>query len=95
MSAMLIEKYQRRLEEDRRYWVTRGIKRDRFFEAQNRSDLQETRHGGDTQRRTAHHSINRQPRIRQNPQFTDRSGLGNPDRRVNRPDVLRNGEESS
>jgi hypothetical protein len=25
-SAMLIEKYQRRLEEDRRYQVTRGIK---------------------------------------------------------------------
>jgi hypothetical protein len=33
-SAMLIEKYQRQLEEDRRYRVTRGIKRDRFFEAQ-------------------------------------------------------------
>jgi hypothetical protein len=30
---MLIEKYQRWLEEDRRYRVTRGIKRDRFFEA--------------------------------------------------------------
>jgi hypothetical protein len=38
-SAMLIEKYQRQLEEDRRYWVTRGIKRDRFFENQNRSNL--------------------------------------------------------
>jgi hypothetical protein len=36
MSAMLIEKYQRRLEEDWKYQVTRGIKRDRFFEAQNR-----------------------------------------------------------
>jgi hypothetical protein len=33
MSAMLIEKYQWQLEEDRRYWVTRGIKWDRFFEA--------------------------------------------------------------
>jgi hypothetical protein len=33
--AMLIKKYQRQLEEDRRYRVTRGIKRDRFFEAQN------------------------------------------------------------
>jgi hypothetical protein len=32
-SAMLIEKYQRQLEEDWRYWVARGIKRDRFFEA--------------------------------------------------------------
>jgi flagellar biosynthesis/type III secretory pathway chaperone len=31
--AMLIEKYQRRLEEDRKYRVTRGIKRDKFFEA--------------------------------------------------------------
>jgi hypothetical protein len=37
-SAMLIEKYQRQLEEYRRYWVTRGIKRDRFFKAQNRPD---------------------------------------------------------
>jgi hypothetical protein len=39
MSAILIEKYQRQSEEDRRYWVTRGIKRDRFFEAENRSNL--------------------------------------------------------
>jgi hypothetical protein len=38
-SAMLIEKYQRQLVEDRRYWVARGIKWDRFFEARNRSDL--------------------------------------------------------
>jgi hypothetical protein len=38
-SAMLIEKYQRQLEEDRRYRVARGIKRDRFFEAWNRLDL--------------------------------------------------------
>jgi hypothetical protein len=38
-SAMLIEKYQWQLEEDQRYRVTRGIERDRFFEAQNRSDL--------------------------------------------------------
>jgi hypothetical protein len=37
-SAMLIEKYQRKLEEDRRCRVTRGIKRDRFFEAQNLPD---------------------------------------------------------
>jgi hypothetical protein len=33
MSAMLIQKYQRQLEEDRRYRVTRGIKWDRFFKA--------------------------------------------------------------
>jgi hypothetical protein len=38
-SAMLIEKYQRQLEEDRRYRVARWIKQDRFFEAQNRSYL--------------------------------------------------------
>jgi hypothetical protein len=31
-SAMLIEKYQQELEEDRRYRVARGIKQDRFFE---------------------------------------------------------------
>jgi hypothetical protein len=42
-SAMLIEKYQQQLEEDRRYRVARGIKRDRFFEARNRSNLQATR----------------------------------------------------
>jgi hypothetical protein len=41
------------------------------------------------------HSTDREPRIRQNPWFTDRSGSGNPDRRVNRPDVLRKEEESS
>jgi hypothetical protein len=34
-SAMLIEKYQRQLEENRRYRVTRGIKRDIFFKARN------------------------------------------------------------
>jgi hypothetical protein len=38
-SAMLIEKYQRQLEEDRRYRVARWIKQDRFFEAQNISYL--------------------------------------------------------
>jgi hypothetical protein len=38
-SAMLIEKYQQQLEEDRTYRVARGIKRDKFFEAWNRSDL--------------------------------------------------------
>jgi co-chaperonin GroES (HSP10) len=35
-SAMLIEKYQRQLEEDWKYRVTRWIKWDRFFKAQNR-----------------------------------------------------------
>jgi hypothetical protein len=33
MSAMLIENYQRQLEQDRKYRVTRGIKWDRFFNA--------------------------------------------------------------
>jgi hypothetical protein len=47
MSAMLIKKYQWRLEEDRRYRVARGIKWDRFFEAHNRSDLQATQRGGE------------------------------------------------
>jgi hypothetical protein len=40
-------------------------------------------------------SMDREPGIRQNPWFTDRSGSGNPDRRVNRPDVQHDGEESS
>jgi hypothetical protein len=35
-SAMVIEKYQCQLEKDRRYWVTRGIKWDKYCEAQNR-----------------------------------------------------------
>jgi hypothetical protein len=37
-SAMLIEKYQWQLEEDWKYWVTRGIKRDRLFKAWNQLD---------------------------------------------------------
>jgi hypothetical protein len=40
-------------------------------------------------------STDQEPGIGQYPQFTDRSGSGNPDHRVNRPDVLRDGEESS
>jgi hypothetical protein len=36
--AILIKKYQWQLEEDRMYLVARGIKRDIFFEAQNRPD---------------------------------------------------------
>jgi hypothetical protein len=43
----------------------------------------------------AKHSTDREPRIRQNPRFTDRSSSGNPDCRVNHPDVLRDREESS
>jgi hypothetical protein len=41
------------------------------------------------------HSTDREPGIRQNLQFTDLLGSGNPYHRVNRPDVLRDGEESS
>jgi hypothetical protein len=52
MLAMLIEKYQRQLEEDWRYRVDRGIKRDIFFEARNRSNPQATRTGAEPQRRT-------------------------------------------
>jgi hypothetical protein len=40
-------------------------------------------------------STDQEPRIRQNPWFTDRSGSGNPDHCVNHPDVLHDGEESS
>jgi hypothetical protein len=40
------------------------------------------------------HSTDREPGIRQNPRFTDRSGLGNPDHCVNHFDVLRDGEVS-
>jgi hypothetical protein len=43
----------------------------------------------------AQHSIDREPGMRQNPRFTNRSGLGNPDHRVNRPDLMRDREESS
>jgi hypothetical protein len=93
--AMFIEKYQRQLEEDRRYQVTRGIKWDRFFEARNRPDQQRPWRTGEPQRRTVYDSTDQESGIRQNPQFTDRSGLSNPDRRVNHPDVLHNGEESS
>jgi hypothetical protein len=41
------------------------------------------------------HSTDQEPGLRQNPWFTDRSSSANPDHRVNRPDVLRDGEESS
>jgi hypothetical protein len=94
-SAMLIEKYQWQLVENRRYWVTRGIKWDRFFEARNQLDQQEPRCIEESRRRLAHHSTDREPGIRENPQFTDRSGSGNPYRRVNRPDVRHKEEEPS
>jgi hypothetical protein len=71
-SAMLIEKYQWQLQEDRKYRVTRGIKWDRFFEAQNRPDQQGPRRIGEPQRRTMWYSTDRKPKIRQNPQFADR-----------------------
>jgi hypothetical protein len=35
------------------------------------------------------HSTDREPGIRQNPRFMNRSGSGNPDHRVNCPDALR------
>jgi hypothetical protein len=41
------------------------------------------------------HSTDREPGIRQNPLFTDRSGSGNPDHHVNHPDVLHKEEEPS
>jgi hypothetical protein len=94
-SSMLIEKYQQLLEEDLRYWVTRGIKWDSFFKAQNRLDQWEPRHTKEPRRRMVHHYMDQEPRIRQNPRFTNESGSSNPDRCVNRPDVLRDGEESS
>jgi hypothetical protein len=67
MSAMLIEKYQQHLEEDRMYWVIRGIKQDILFEAWNRLDERGPCHTGEPQRRTVHHSTDRELGIRQNP----------------------------
>jgi hypothetical protein len=88
-SAMLIEKYQRSLEEDRKYRVIQGIKWDRFFEARNELDQWGPQRIGEPRRNTVQHSVDREPGIRRNPRFADRSGLGNPDHRVNHPDVLR------
>jgi hypothetical protein len=93
-SAMLIEKYQWQLAEDWRYQVTRGIKRDRFFEAQNQLDQREPWHIGESWRRLAHHSIDQAPGVRQNAWVTDRSGSGNPDH-CNRLDMLCKEEEPS
>jgi hypothetical protein len=81
------------LELDWRYQVTREIKRDRFFEAWNRLDQWGLHRTGEPRRRTVQHSTDREPWIRKNPRFTDRSGLGNPDRLVNRPDVLHEGTD--
>jgi hypothetical protein len=41
------------------------------------------------------HSIDSEPRIRHNSRFTDQSGSGNPDRRVNHPNVVHDREELS
>jgi hypothetical protein len=55
-SAMLIENCQRQLEEDRKYRVTRGIKRDRFFKDWNRPDQWGPWRIGDPRRRMMQHS---------------------------------------
>jgi hypothetical protein len=94
MSAMLIQKYQWQMEEDRRYRVTQGIKWDRFFEARNRLDQQAPRRTEESWTRMAQHSIDWEARIRQNPRFADRSDSSNLDCHVNRPDVLHDGELS-
>jgi hypothetical protein len=88
-SAMLIEKYQRQLDEDWNYRVTRGIEWDRFFEARNRPHQQGPWCIGEPRRRRMQHSTDWEPGIKWNPRFADRSGSGNPDHRVNHPDVLR------
>jgi hypothetical protein len=64
MSAMLIEKYQQQLEEDRRYQVTQGIKQDRFFEAQKQPDQWGPRHTGEPRWKIMQHSIDWEPETR-------------------------------
>jgi hypothetical protein len=64
MSAMLIEKYQCQLEVDCRYWVTRGIKRDGFFKAQNRLDQWEPGRTEESRRRLVQHSTDQAPEVR-------------------------------
>jgi hypothetical protein len=91
-SVMLIEKYQQQLEEDRRYRVARGIKRDRFFEARNRPGWQEIRRRGDIQGRLAQHSTDQEPEVRPASRFSAQSGSGKLDCRSNHPDVLREGK---
>jgi hypothetical protein len=95
MSAMLIEKCQWQLEEDWRYRVTRGIKRDRFFVARNRPGWQDIRRGGDIQGRLAQHSTDWEPGVRPASRFSARSGSSNLDCRSNHPDVLHDGEGPS
>jgi hypothetical protein len=92
---MLIEKYQRQLEEDRRYQVTRGIKWDRFFEARNRPSWQEIRRGGDIQGRLVQHYTDWEPGVRPASRFSAQSSSGNLDCRSNHPDVLCDGEGPS
>jgi hypothetical protein len=62
--AMLIEKYQHQQEEDRRYRVARGIKRNRFFEVRNRLDRQETRRAWMSRRRRMQYTTDQAPGIR-------------------------------
>jgi hypothetical protein len=81
-STMLIEKYQWQLE-------------DRFFEAQNQLDQPEPQCTEESRRTLMQHSMDQVPGVRQNAQVTDRSSSGNPDHRVNHPDVLRKREEPS
>jgi hypothetical protein len=93
--ATLIKKYQCQQEEDRRYHVTRGIKHDRFFEVQNRSNQQETQRAWEFRRRMTQHTMDQAPEIRQITRFADRSGSGNPNRCITHVDVLHGGERSS
>jgi hypothetical protein len=70
-TTMLIEKYQWQLEEDRRYRVAQGIKRDRFSEAWNISDLPGSRCAWEPWRRIMQHAMDRAPGINQNTRFAD------------------------
>jgi hypothetical protein len=92
---MLIEKYQRQLEEDSRYRVARGIKQDRFFEAQNTSNLPGSQCAWEPQRRILQHARDWAPRIRQNTRFANQVGSDNPDRWVNHANLLHGGDGPS
>jgi hypothetical protein len=94
-SAMLIEKYQWQLEEDRRYQVARGIKRDRFFEAQNRLDLPRSLCAWEPRRRIMQHAMDPAPGIRQITRFADWVGSDNSNRQVNHANMLYGGEGPS
>jgi hypothetical protein len=94
-SAMFIEKYQWQLEEDQRYRVTQGIKRDRFFKARDWMDQREPQHTEEPRRKIVQHCIDQEPGIRQNPWFTGRSCSCNLGHRVNHSDVLCDREEPS